>query len=367
MQNKRKCLKALGLAACIFLGGCASAPTGSEAPELLEPAGVELDYAPATVMDLYTTTAYSSAVVPHVEELFFTVDGTVEDVRVTLGSQVKKGDVLITLDEESLLEQEESMLANLEYTRATYENALKIAALDQQIASLQLEEMRKSGASDVQIAQKQADISMTELQNRQTQEQYALHLSELEAELEQLQKKIGENELVAPCDGTVVAIDDLRAEYGVSAYDVIVQIADESKLRLSGEFITEGNLRSAHEIYALIGPEKYPLRYIPVDMDEYLSTVFAGGTLHTEFEFVDGQPDVASGDYAAVCVVTGFVEDALCIPVNALYSDSAGRYVYKLEEDGSRSRVSVHTGSTNKLYIQITEGLEEGDQVYVKE
>ena len=60
------------------------------------------------------------------------------------------------------------------------------------------------------------------------------------------------------------------------------------------------------------------------------------------------------------------VPDALLIPANALFRDSSGKYVYVYEADGeTRVRRSVETGVTTDWQVQITDGLEEGEIVYV--
>ena len=75
---------------------------------------------------------------------------------------------------------------------------------------------------------------------------------------------------------------------------------------------------------------------------------------------------MAAGDYAAVCLVSKSVPDALLIPANALFRDSSGKYVYVYEADGeTRVRRSVETGVTTDWQVQITDGLEEGEIVYV--
>lgn len=352
---------------CAMLSGCTSAQNEQrEVPELLEPVGVELDFAAAQIRNLYTVNTYSAAVVPHVEEMYFTVDGIVEDVFVSLGSSVRKGDPLITLDEDALLEQEERLAEELTYTRQIHANANRMAELDIQIAKLQLENMKLSEADNIALSQAQTAIDLQELRLRQTREEQQIAIGETERQLEDVRAKIGQNVLIAPFDGTIIAINDLRTDYNVSAYDPILQIADDSRMRVEGEFVSQSILESAHEIYALIGDEKYPLEYIPLDMTEYLKVVFGGGTLRTQFSFVQPPEDVSCGDYAAVCIVTGYVENALTVPANAVYTDSAGRYVYRLDGE-QRVRVNVHTGLSNSLYIQITDGLEEGDMVYVKE
>ena len=362
---KRKfCL--LLAALCIFLGGCASDQQTAQAPELLEPAGVELDYAAVQMMDLYTVTPYSASVVPHVEDMSFAVDGRVETVHVSLGSSVKQGDKLITLNEEELLEEEADLIEEIDYTRKIYANANETAQIDIQIAKLELDKMKKNGADAAALSSMQANIDMQELILRQTQQEQDIALADLEAQLAAVQEKIGKNVLYAPFDGVIISIEDLREDEYVQAYDIVLRIADESRIHIASDFITENSVKNAHEIYALIGESKYALEYMPIDMEEYLNAVFSGAALRTEFSFAGDSEGVFCGDFAAVCVVSGYTPDALSIPVNALYTDSTGRYVYRLEGD-QRVRVNVHTGASNSLYIQITEGLEEGDLVYVKE
>lgn len=336
-------------------------------PELLEPAGIELDYAQAQKMDLYTVTPYAASVVPYTEDLSFAVDGVVEQTHVSLGSSVKAGDKLITLNEEALLEQEAELKEQISYTRKIHIYANEMAQIDIQIAQVKLDEMKDSGADEAAIIQAQANIDMMELKLRQAKEEQALSVKKMESELEKITEQIGQNVLLAPFDGVIVSIADLREEYGVTAYEPVIRIADESHMLILSDYISQNTIKGAHEIYALIGDQKHAVEYVPIDMDEYLQTIFAEATLKTKFEFAAEHAEVCCGDYASVCTVTGFVEDALVIPCNALYSDSAGRYVYRLDGEGQRERVNVHTGSSNMLYIQITEGLEEGDLVYVKE
>jgi len=86
----------------------------------------------------------------------------------------------------------------------------------------------------------------------------------------------------------------------------------------------------------------------------------------SEFSVVGMDENVTAGMYAAVCAELDYVADALLIPGNALYSDATGDYVYLMEE-GVRVRRDVKTGVETKWLVQILEGIEEGDVVYVKE
>lgn len=71
------------------------------------------------------------------------------------------------------------------------------------------------------------------------------------------------------------------------------------------------------------------------------------------------------GDFILVCMVKDYHEQVLSIPNTSVYKDSSGEYVY-LMQDGIRVRRNVTTGYKNSVYTEIVEGLEEGDQVYVK-
>ena len=364
-MQKRWKAAVIALCAALLLGGCAKET--EPAPALLEPAGVELDFARAVRMDLGTVRQYDYSVVPYTEDLAFTLDGKLAGVYAWLGKDVKAGDVLLALDETALLEEEERLAGEIAYQAKIDAYDDRIAEIDIELQRLALNDLRASGADAASIVKAQGDLDMQELLLRQVREDRAVAAASLQAQLDAVRAKIGKNTLVAPFDGTIVSMGSLRVGYSVKAYDALITIADDSRLCVAGPFIAEGMINSSQRVWARIGGEEYELEYAPTDMGEYLTVVFAGGTPKSRFRFVGPTEGVSCGDYAALCLLTGVRENVLAIPYNALYNDDAGRYVYRLEEDGSRVRVAVRVGINNGLYIQITEGLEEGDRVYVKE
>ena len=64
-------------------------------------------------------------------------------------------------------------------------------------------------------------------------------------------------------------------------------------------------------------------------------------------------------------MVKNYHPHVLSIPAGAVYQDSNGSYVYLMEDD-VRVRRDVITGYTDNVYVEIAEGLQEGDRVYVK-
>lgn len=350
---------------------CASAMLvpahAEEIPELLEPSGVTLATAEAYVGDLSKITVYDGAVTPRVESASFPVDGEIARVNVVVGQQVKKGDVLMELNQESQTDRRaelEDEIAALE-TQMEYDAAL--AQIDLRILTLELERLGGQLPRDEQaIALKKLDIEEFELKLSLEVQLDRSRLDRLRSELSQLQDEAEKATITAPCDGTVMFLANVRRGDYVSAYSSMVYIADESALTIESGYISETYLNSAQEMYALVGGERVEISAIPVDQAEYVSLTLAGEAVPSRFEILSESEALSPGKYAAVCLVSGYLQDALLIPANALYSGAGERYVYVVE-DGQRVHREVKVGQSTGWEVQILEGLEEGELVYVQD
>ena len=365
-MRKRISLTAL-LLMLVLLSGCAEETI--VAPELVEPVGVQSDMATAYIGEIYEIEQFDSAVVPYVESLFFEVDGTVETVHVYPGMMVEEGDVLIELDQTSLVNQADALREELEYAERDNAYTDAMAELDIEILELELRELRQKRADETQIALKQNEIEQKKAALRQTR---ALREPELEVKrqrLESIAEMLDKNVLRAPFSGRVVYGQQVAQGSWVTAYDPVLFLADDNILTLSGEFISEMKLKNADRTYARIGSKDYDITALPIDQREYISMVLTGGTPTTQFEIDESAENIdllEAGQYAAVFVISRYEADALLIPSNAVLRDATGRYVY-VDENGERIRKMVKTGKSTDGLVQITEGLEEGDVVYVKD
>ena len=359
------------LAALMALGGPALAAEDA-VPELIEPVGVKLDTATAVRQDIFDLKYYDAAVVPYTEELSFTVDGEIESVSAIAGDIVKQGDVLATLNQDALTEQADSLREQIEYSEAMLAFAEQQDRLELSMAQLELERMRAQLASgevtQAQFRLRQADVNILRTSQQQAREIDAMSLTALKEELERVEAELGNNVITAPFDGRLVYMRQVKKGSYVKAYDPMFYIADDTRLSVDSAYITSSSLESANAVYARIGDTDYAVVEQEFDWQEYVSIALSGGELRTRFDFAEGvdTEGLESGMYACVFLKTGLVEDALVIPSNALYSDATGRYVYKMEGD-TRVRTHVTTGRITASLAQITEGLEEGDLVYIKE
>jgi multidrug efflux pump subunit AcrA (membrane-fusion protein) len=232
----KKKITILGLLlSAVILAGCAS--QSEVAPQLKEPVGLQPDKTAAYIGDIYDITYFDSAVVPYVQELSFALNGKVEALHFYPGMTVKKGDVLIELD----MSETQARAGELEreLANAAVEDAYAdtVAQLDIELLQVELKELHEQSASANEIALKENEIAMKQAALRQTQQLRALDIQEKQNELESLKAALAKDTLYAPFSGQILYSDMLAVGAQIKAYDPVVFLADNSKLRLSGEYI----------------------------------------------------------------------------------------------------------------------------------
>ena len=82
----------------------------------------------------------------------------------------------------------------------------------------------------------------------------------------------------------------------------------------------------------------------------------------TEIKIVDPDSDLVLGVEAKVVIRTAKEENAVLVPVSAVNVDMEGEFVYVVENN-ILVKKPVVTGISSDLYIQVKEGLSQGEQV----
>lgn len=362
--------------ACIFCLLClmlslfpgAARMESTDAPALLEPVGVKMDSAQAYIGEISEIKMYDAAVIPYVEEVYFPIDGTVEEVHVIVGQKVSAGDPLITLKHEAKTERMEKLQKEIAALEANGAYTDAIAEIDLKILETELKQLSAQSPADAQAIQlKQIDIEEKMLAIELDQALRARELSQKKEEMARLEEEITQAVLLSPMDGQVMFCASLTRGSYISAYSPLIYLADCSRLSIQAQYISPSVLHSAEKQYVLIGGGRYAVSEIPVEQEEYIARLLSGETVYTNFSLDETDESISAGAYAALCLESESITDALLIPSNALYRDGkGGAYVYVLQA-GERIRRSVKTGRITDWLTQITEGLEEGEWVYVKE
>lgn len=87
-------------------------------------------------------------------------------------------------------------------------------------------------------------------------------------------------------------------------------------------------------------------------------------TVIVEVEVPNSGNRLKPGMFAEVFVIEQEVTNALVIPVSAVHTEEAGKFVFRVE-DGQARKVPVETGLEMDLEVQVTEGVNEGDAIVI--
>jgi HlyD family secretion protein len=89
------------------------------------------------------------------------------------------------------------------------------------------------------------------------------------------------------------------------------------------------------------------------------------GQFELDLKFGEEQPtDIRRGQTIQTKLTLGDASEALLIPNGAFYQDTGGNWIFVVTEDGSQAlRRAVRLGRRNSRFIEVIEGLEEGESV----
>lgn len=148
-----------GLLAVLMLSSCGQ-KAAKEAPELLEPVGVQAsDTATAYIGEIYRSEVLSGSIKPYVESLSFKVSGQVMEVNGYPGQMVEEGDMLIELDQVTLKERAEQVREDINYTEVDGGYSDAISNLDIKILETELRQLENSEAT---LKEKEAEVKAAE-------------------------------------------------------------------------------------------------------------------------------------------------------------------------------------------------------------
>lgn len=375
MRVKR--LLGIFLLAAMTLGGCGEKPAEGNVVELQESALTAPQKTEVVRGDMEVVMYYDAQVGPKVEQLTFAEPGSFGEFHVQLGDTVKKGQLLASpvLEQveaaiEASEEQLEMLDTNYNYQKVSMENS--IAIIDRQMEELyeKLDNLTYPSPEYTntcfQLGSYDEQRKRTELQMKHRKEVYDLERPRCVKQLNELKAERDGNLIVAPFDGTVVALADV--EYGsyLNTNTYYVAVADSSTLYARCPNISITILNKLEKITFWKDAKEYDAVAIPMDHAYYMATKNNGEDAYSEFEIIAPDGDVAYGDYGKLKFIAKTKKDVLMIPETTVRLSGGVYYAYK-DVDGKQERVELTIGDKNDLYVEVLEGLEEGDVVYVQD
>lgn len=360
---------ALAVAGTVFLAGCKEQVT-EKAPELVDAVGVDMDTAEVVRMDLSGVVSYSAQIVPKIEEISFLSSGSIDELKVSVGDHVKKGQLLATLSGNS--GKAKQLREEINNLKAANEDVNKQSLYDIDMMEENLKSLRKKRKAVKKAGRKQMDRQITEVEEnikiaeeklRQQKELQQLEIRQKERELSEEQGTQKNGKLYSPINGEIVGTTG-GSGYMVQGGNTAFQVANMEAPRLKTVYISNAKLASASQYVAVVNGKQYE-----VELEEQeLSREEIERSTHpanTWFDFVDTSVDAKVGKSATLNLYTDAVENALVVPANAVFQSGEESYVYLVDGD-AKTKVVVTTGTKTDAYVQIESGVKEGDIVYVE-
>lgn len=310
------------------------------------------------------------------------VSGQIKSLKVALGDQVKEGDVIAEIDslpQQNILRDAEAALANIKAQRMARAASLKQAelAFKRQQTMLKADASSKEAyeTAEATLAVTKADIASLDAQ-----------ISQAEINVDTAKVNLGYATILAPIDGTVVAIVTKEGQTvnAAQAAPTIIKLAQLNTMTIKAE-ISEADVpkvKPGQKIYfTILGePEKRyysTLRAVEPAPDTIIADdASSTGSSTDQAIYYNGLFDVENPDgklrismTAQVTIVLNESEKGLLIPSTALGEKTKDgfREVRVLKPGDVIEKRKVKIGINNNIKAEVLEGLSENDTVVTGE
>lgn len=335
--------RVLLVVACAVGMGAISACTAAKA----EPTPTAIPTSPAPIKPLYTVMRgevvnqieFSGRIAPVVEkELYFRVDGRVQNVYIERRAAVTAG----------------QLLADLESSHSQYD--IRRAEINLEIGKLRLqavESQPSSRAQQIEEAIKTFEVELAQIA------------------LDELKADIADTQIVAPFDGQLLTMNTSEGRQ-VTAFTPVMVVASLDALEVSAELDADELKKLAEGMTVtleLIGRPGVKLngsiRQLPYPYGSGGTSQEVGDpdpTVRIQLDADAAEAGYELGDLVRIQVIIERKTNTLWLPPQALRTFDQRKFVVVQDEQGQR-RVDVTLGIVSKDRVEILEGLTEGQVV----
>ena len=302
------------------------------------------------------------------------VSGSIKAVHVTLGQAVQKGDLIAEIDslnQENAVKSAEAALAGIQAQRRNQEATLAKAeaalARQTQLSANSLVSQTELETAEAAMAQSKAQIDQLDAQ-----------IAQAELTVESAELDLARTQIVAPADGTVVAllVEEGQTLNANSSTPTIAKIANLDTMVIKAE-ISEADVvkvKAGQKVYFTILGEpdtriEATLREIePAPTSIADDTSAAGSAVYYNGLFEVPNPDhrLRISMTASVTIVLAEARNVLTLPSSLVTrrGPDGGAMVMVYDPQTEETRpAEVKVGLNNNISAEIVSGLAEGDQV----
>ncbi len=276
------------------------------------------------------------------------LSGIVETLNVTVGSRIRKGDVIAKIDSRGLE-------ARLAQARA------QVSVLEQELRRAEIELAR------VRQLDAQRLVPRSEVEDRELDLADArVRLDKARRDAEVVETDLGYALIRAPISGTVASVSTQEGETVAASFTTptFVTIIEDGALELIA-MVDEtdiGNVGVGNGVSFTV--ESYPAKEFQGRVAQIApkGTIISGVVNFEVMIDIESPAEALKPDMTANVAVRTAEREALVLPSEAVQRDGFERFVY-VERDGALVRRAVKIGTRDGAFLEIREGVEAGERV----
>ena len=312
------------------------------------------------------------------------VSGQIKKLYVKLGDQVKKGDMIASIDSST----QQNSIDNKEAQLAIYKAQLESAKVALNIAKTQFDRENALFAKNATSKQEFETAKNTYSANSAKIKELEAQIKQTNIELSTAKINLGYTKITAPRDGTVVSVqvEEGQTVNANQTTPTIVNIADLSHVKMKMQ-IAEGDITKIKVgtpvEYSILSEPTKKFQTTVSSIDPGLTTLSDGSygsSSSSKSSYSSSSSSSSAVYYYAQSIVDNKdgilrigmttqnellianVEDAIIVPSIGIKKDENGTFVYVLK-DGKPVKTAVKTGIKDNLDTQIISGINDGDEI----
>ena len=312
------------------------------------------------------------------------VSGQIKKLYVKLGDQVKKGDMIASIDSST----QQNSIDNKEAQLAIYKAQLESAKVALNIAKTQFDRENALFAKNATSKQEFESAKNTYSANSAKIKELEAQIKQTNIELSTAKINLGYTKITAPRDGTVVSVqvEEGQTVNANQTTPTIVNIADLSHVKMKMQ-IAEGDITKIKVgtpvEYSILSEPTKKFQTTVSSIDPGLTTLSDGSygsSSSSKSSYSSSSSSSSAVYYYAQSIVDNKdgilrigmttqnellianVEGAIIVPSIGIKKDENGTFVYVLK-DGKAVKTAVKTGIKDNLDTQIISGINDGDEI----
>ena len=312
------------------------------------------------------------------------VSGQIKKLYVKLGDQVKKGDMIASIDSST----QQNSIDNKEAQLAIYKAQLESAKVALNIAKTQFDRENALFSKNATSKQEFESAKNTYSANSAKIKELEAQIKQTNIELSTAKINLGYTKITAPRDGTVVSVqvEEGQTVNANQTTPTIVNIADLSHVKMKMQ-IAEGDITKIKVgtpvEYSILSEPTKKFQTTVSSIDPGLTTLSDGSygsSSSSKSSYSSSSSSSSAVYYYAQSIVDNKdgilrigmttqnellianVEGAIIVPSIGIKKDENGTFVYVLK-DGKPVKTAVKTGIKDNLDTQIISGINDGDEI----